>query len=67
MIKFAAPCDEFSRFAAQSQHERLPAEKLKATLQFLGNGRRGFLLALSEGQDSGIVHPGDRVFVVSKG
>ena len=64
VIKFAAPCDEFSHFAAQSQRERLPAEKLKATLQFLGNGRRGFLLALSEGQDSGIVHPGDKVFVV---
>ena len=64
MIKYAAPCDEFSHFAAQSQHERLPADKLKSILQFLGNGRRGFLLALSEGQDSGIVHPGDRVFVV---
>jgi len=64
MIQFAAPCDEFSHFAAQSQHERLPAEELKATLQFLGSGRRGFLLELSEGQDSGIVHPGDKVFVV---
>jgi hypothetical protein len=67
MIKYAAPCDEFSHFAAQSQHERLPADKLKATLQFLGNGRRGFLLALSDGQDEGIVHPGDRVFVVGAG
>lgn len=67
VIQFAAPCDEFSHFAAQSQHERLPTDKLKATLQFLGNGRRGFLFVLSEGQDSGIVHPGDKVFVVSTG
>ena len=67
VIQFAAPCDEFSHFAAQSQHKRLPADKLKAILQFLGNGRRGFLLSLSERQDSGIVHRGDRVFVVGKG
>ncbi|MCH8341719.1 MAG: hypothetical protein IIA51_09230 [Chloroflexi bacterium] len=61
---FAAPCKEFSYFAARSQHERLPAEKLKATLQFLGNGRRGFLLVLSDDQVSAEVRPGDRVFVV---
>ena len=64
VIQFAAPCDEFSHFAAQSQHERLSSDNLKATLQFLGNGRRGFLLALSEEQGSGIVHPGDKVFVI---
>jgi hypothetical protein len=64
VIKFAAPCEEFSHFAASSQHEKLPAEKLKATLQFLGNGRRGFLLALSEGQESAVIKPGDLVFTV---
>ena len=62
VIKIAAPCDEFSHFAAASQEQRLPAEELKETLQFLGNGRRGFLLTLSTGQDMGIIQPGDLVF-----
>ena len=61
---FAAPCEEFSHFAARSQHKRLPADKLKATLQFLNNGRRGFLLVLSKGQAEATVQPGDRVYVV---
>jgi len=64
---YAAPCEEFSHFAARSQHERLPADKLKATLQFLGNGRRGFLFVLSDGQVSAEVQPGDRVVVVGAG
>lgn len=50
LISFASPRQEFSLFAARSQHEQLPAGKLKETLQFLGNGRRGFLLVLSDGQ-----------------
>lgn len=66
MVSFAAPCREFSHFAARSQHEQLPADKLKATLQFLGNGRRGFLLLLSDGQESATVRPGDRVFVIGE-
>jgi hypothetical protein len=61
VVKFAAPCDHF---AAQSQHQRLPAAELKATLQFLGNGRRGYLLVLSDGQEPVIVQPQDRVFVI---
>ncbi len=64
LISFAAPCREFCLFAAQSQHERLPADKLKDTLQFLGKGRRGFLLVMSNGQDSALVRVGDSVFVV---
>jgi len=64
VVCFAAPCDEFSHFAAQSQHERLPAAKLKFTLKFLNNGRRGFLLVMSAGQESATVQPGDRVFRV---
>lgn len=67
VVSFAAPCEEFSHFAANSQHKRLPAEKLKATLQFLGNGRRGFLLVLSDNQEPATVRPGDRVFVVGMG
>ncbi len=65
-VKFAAPCSEFSHFAAKSQHESLPAADLKSTLQFLNNGRRGFLLVLSEGQKIATIQPGDRVFVVLK-
>jgi hypothetical protein len=64
MVSFAAPCDEFSHFADQSQHERLPADELKDILQFLNNGRRGYLLVLSEGQDVATVQPGDRVYVL---
>lgn len=64
LISFAAPCDEFSHFVAGSQHERLPAPKLKDTLQFLGNGRRGFLLVMSEGQEIATVQHGDKVFVI---
>ena len=64
VICFAPPCDEFSHFAAQSQQERLPAAELKATLQFLNDGRRGFLLVLSEGQEAATVQPGDRVIGV---
>ena len=65
LVSFAAPCEEFSHFAAQSQHKRLPASELKATLQFLNNGRRGFLLVLRGGQEPAIVQPGDRVFGIS--
>ena len=63
-VQVAQPCDEFSHFATQSQDERLPAGKLKETLQFLGEGRRGFLFVLATGQDEGIVRPGDKVYVV---
>jgi len=64
MICFAAPCDEFSHFAAQSQQERLPAAELKATLQFLNNGRRGFLLVLRDALKTAMVQPGDLIFGV---
>jgi len=65
MVSFAAPCQEFSHFAAQSQYEKLPANKLKSILQFLGNGRRGFLLVLGDNQEEVSIRPGDRVFAVS--
>lgn len=66
LVRYAAPCEEFSHFVAQSQDKRLPADKLKSTLQFLGNGRRGYLLVLSEGQEAVNVRPGDRVFVIKQ-
>jgi len=65
LVCFAAPCDEFSHFAAQSQDKRLPAAELKAALQFLNNGRRGFLLVLKAGQEDATVQPGDSVFGIS--
>lgn len=64
VLSFAAPCEEFSHFVADSQHEQLPVDELKATLQFLNNGRRGFLLILSRGQETATVQAGDRVFAV---
>ena len=67
VVRFAAPCNEFSHFAADSQYERLPADELKSTLRFLNNGRRGFLLVLIEGQDAAVVKPGDKVWGVYGG
>ena len=67
VLNFAAPCAEFSHFAARSQNKQLPPPKLKDTLQFLGNGRRGFLLVLSEVQGPATVRSGDKVFVVGMG
>lgn len=64
VTRFAAPCAEFSHFAADSQDQRLPAKELKDTLQFLGNGRRGFLLVLGAGQESFTVQPGDLVYTI---
>ena len=64
VLNFAVPCEEFSHFVANHQHEKLPAAELKSTLQFLNNGRRGFLLVLSEGQEVGTVRAGDQVFAI---
>jgi hypothetical protein len=64
VVKIAAPCDEFSHFAAESQGQRLGAAELKDILQFLGNGRRGFLLTLDAGQEIGLVMPGDIAYAI---
>jgi hypothetical protein len=66
VLSFAAPCEEFSHFAANSQEEKLPAAELKSILQFLNNGRRGFLLILSSGQESGTVQGGARVYAIGE-
>ncbi len=65
VVKIAAPCDPFSHFAADSQDQRLPADELKEILQFLGKGRRGFLLALSADQKTGFIQSGDMVYAIS--
>lgn len=64
VLNFAAPCEEFSHFAANSQGKRLPAEELKSVLQFLGEGRRGFLLSLATGQERALIQPGQLVFAI---
>jgi hypothetical protein len=64
-VSFAAPCQEFSHFAAQSQDKQLPADELKSILQFLGNGRRGYLLVLRKDQHAIKVGPGDKVFMIN--
>jgi hypothetical protein len=61
-VQVAEPCEEFSHFVAQRQEERLSAGELKEILQFLGEGRRGYLMVLKEGQ--GVVRPGDKVIVL---
>jgi hypothetical protein len=60
----AAPCVEFSQFAA-GQGERLPAEALKAALQFLDDGMRGFYARLADRQADAEVRAGDRVFAAT--
>ncbi len=66
MESFAAPCKEFSLFTTKSQDKELPAAELKATLQFLNNGRRGFLLVMTKEQERATVQAGDKVFVVAE-
>ena len=63
-LKVAAPCIEFSQFAA-NHGTSLPTGKLKATLQFLNDGRRGFYAAIEDAPNELIVHTGDKVFVVN--
>ncbi len=64
VIRFAPPCEEFSHFVANSQNKKLPGNELKDILRFLGNGRRGFLLVLSKGQEEATVQAGDRMFTI---
>jgi hypothetical protein len=57
----AAPCVEFSRFANLSA-DPLSSDELRATLQFLDGGMRGFYLRLAEGQEDAEIRAGNRVF-----
>ena len=59
----AAPCVEFSQFAS-GEAERLPAEALKATLQFLDHGMRGFYARLPDDAEEASVRAGDRLVLV---
>lgn len=64
-FKVAAPCVEFSQFAA-NHGMPLAAEPLKAALQFLNDGIRGFYAAVIDQETLMIVKAGDRVFVVDE-
>ena len=61
-LKVAAPCVEFSLYAANFGMP-LPAHELQEALQFLHRGRRGFYARLAEHQNSGSVRANDRVFI----
>ncbi len=64
-LKVAAPCVEFTQYAA-NHGMALPAEQLRAALQFLHDGRRGFYARLAKDQDSGSVRANDRVFIIER-
>ena len=62
-LKVATPCIEFSQYAA-NHGKPLPADKLKAALQFLDKGRRGFYATVEDSPEEMVVQIGDRVFAV---
>lgn len=64
-LKVAAPCVEFSQYAA-NHGMPLAAEPLKATLQFLNDGVRGFYATVIAQETFMPVKAGDRVFVVDE-
>jgi MOSC domain-containing protein YiiM len=57
-----APCQHFSKFCTQNPH--LNGAAMKETLQFLGDGRRGMMLALTPDQGRVIVQTDDKVYLV---
>ncbi len=58
-IEVATPCVPFSQFAAG---DVLSNQRLKETLQFLHNGRRGFYAKLAHTQQEAEVQAGDSVY-----
>jgi len=64
-FKVAAPCVEFSQYAA-NHGLPLEAAPLKATLQFLHQGRRGFYATALAQETPVLVKAGDRVFVIDE-
>jgi hypothetical protein len=58
----AEPCVEFSRFAHLSA-DPITSDELRAALQFLSDGRRGFYVRLAAGHGAAEVRAGDRVFI----
>lgn len=61
-LMVAAPCNAFSRFCLQNPDA--PAEDVKAALQFLGDGMRGFYATLSpQAPPQQTIYPGDKVYI----
>jgi hypothetical protein len=63
-LKVAAPCVEFSQYAANFGMT-MPPQELKETLQFLNDGQRGFYVKLAATHMQGGIEAGDRVYSVS--
>ncbi|GAB4510107.1 MAG: hypothetical protein OHK0046_06300 [Anaerolineae bacterium] len=61
-IRVAAPCTEFSQFV---QQRPVSGAELKETLQFLGDGMRGFYATLAESPTT-IIQAGDLVYAVDE-
>jgi len=59
VLSDAPPCEPFSQFAAGS---RIAGGELKAALQFLQAGMRGYYVALTPGQSAPTVQAGDSVY-----
>ncbi len=57
------PCEPFSRFV---QNRDLTPPEIKATLQFLSNGIRGFYMTLEEQPDTITITTGDMVYLIAK-
>ncbi|MCU0514030.1 MAG: hypothetical protein MUE40_15850 [Anaerolineae bacterium] len=57
-VQPAPPCEPFSRFCAGGP---LPAAAMKAALQFLDDGQRGYYATLGAAQGLYTVQPGDRL------
>lgn len=55
------PCEPFSRFAAARD---LSAPEMKATLQHLSNGTRGFYMRPAAPSAGALIQPGDQVYAV---
>ncbi len=62
-IIVAAPCVEFSQFAACDSMP-LAGERLKEALQFLDHGKRGFYMTLAPQQEPVAIQAGDIVFAL---
>jgi hypothetical protein len=58
----AAPCVEFTHYAV-NHGPLLPAAELKAALQFLDDGRRGFYARVMEQETPIVIQTGDRVYI----
>jgi hypothetical protein len=67
LVSFAAPCVEFSQFCVQDQHSKIPTNRLREILRFLGRGRRGYLFVLDDKIDEVTVRAGDRVLISEDG